>query len=574
MLLNSPLPETDLDRVKNLILGDDYRELLALREVIADDQKFAAHVAGVIAEALKQRGEQDDSIADVLAPTIDQAIASSIDQDPKKLAESLYPIMGPAIRKSISETLQQMLETFNQLLEQSLSPKSLRWRFEAWRTGVSYSQYVLLNTLDYHVEQVFLVHRETSLLLQHVVANNAQAKDPDMVTGMLSAIQDFIEDSFSTSEGDVLDTLRLGELNVLIQRGPLAVLAAVVRGPIPETLRKDMMQTLENLHSEKRQALIDYSGDASEFEALQGDLQTLLERSQKRSQKAKPRKVPWLALLAIITLVSVWAWYAYQQQQIRQGVVEFVAHLDRQPGIVVLTTYHDSNKKLRVSLLADPLAASPQQVQKDYGLIHDIEFQVYSHLSAADSLVQKRAKILLKPSENVALSVVEGVLTVSGQASKNWLEQANLQWPLIIGLSNIDTRALQVLGPKVETINDLRASIEGLRFKFPKGSSELLVNPSNMSKLVAKINTLYELWLSQNNTRLKIDIVGYTDETGSTEYNRRLGLNRALALQTQLEQLGIRPDIIKIYSGLDYNAVAGSNERVIRLIVDSRRGGQ
>jgi OOP family OmpA-OmpF porin len=75
--------------------------------------------------------------------------------------------MGPAIRKSISETMQQMLENLNQLLEESLSPKSLRWRFDAWRTGRSYSELVLLNTLEFSVEQVFLIHRKTSLLIHH-----------------------------------------------------------------------------------------------------------------------------------------------------------------------------------------------------------------------------------------------------------------------------------------------------------------------------------------------------------------------------------------------------------------------
>ena len=75
-----------------------------------------------------------------------------------------------------------MLENFNQLLEQSLSPKSLRWRFDAWRTGRSYSELVLLNTLEYEVEQVFLIHQETSLLIQHVYSEFAEKKDPDMVS--------------------------------------------------------------------------------------------------------------------------------------------------------------------------------------------------------------------------------------------------------------------------------------------------------------------------------------------------------------------------------------------------------
>lgn len=113
----------------------------------------------------------------------------------------------------------QTLETFNQLLEQSLSPRSIRWRFDAWRTGRKYSEVVLMKTLVYQVEQVFLIHRETSLLLQHVVSKNAIVKDPDMVSSMLSAIQDFMADSFTDESS--LNALRLGELSVLIEQGRL-----------------------------------------------------------------------------------------------------------------------------------------------------------------------------------------------------------------------------------------------------------------------------------------------------------------------------------------------------------------
>ena len=154
------MSEKDLERVKQILVDDLQVALESTDQKFEKkfaQEEFSQAVSEVFAEALEDRTNSDDKVADVLAPTIDQAIAGSIDQDPKKLAESLYPIMGPAIRKSISETLQQMLENFNQLLEESLSPKSLRWRFDAWRTGRSYSELVMLNTLEYRTEQVFFI---------------------------------------------------------------------------------------------------------------------------------------------------------------------------------------------------------------------------------------------------------------------------------------------------------------------------------------------------------------------------------------------------------------------------------
>lgn len=305
------MSEKDLERVKQILVGDLQVALESADQKFEKkfaQEEFSQAVSEVFAEALEDRTNSDDKVADVLAPTIDQAIAGSIDQDPKKLAESLYPIMGPAIRKSISEALQQMLENFNQLLEESLSPKSLRWRFDAWRTGRSYSELVMLNTLEYRTEQVFFIQRETSLLIQHQVSDITDAKDPDMVSSMFSAIQDFIEDSFSTDETNELNTLRLGDLTVVIQRGP----AAVVRGRVPENLRTDMVRFLESMHSKKRALLADFSGDPDDFLDLEPDVRKLLQSGKKEEET---KKFPWPAVLALVIAgiaFGHWQWLGQQ----------------------------------------------------------------------------------------------------------------------------------------------------------------------------------------------------------------------------------------------------------------------
>jgi OOP family OmpA-OmpF porin len=58
----------------------------------------------------------------------------------------------------------------------------------ALRTGTSFAEVVLLNTLLYRVEQVFLIERESGLLLQHVRSAAVRTEDADMVAGMLTAI--------------------------------------------------------------------------------------------------------------------------------------------------------------------------------------------------------------------------------------------------------------------------------------------------------------------------------------------------------------------------------------------------
>ena len=144
----------DVEQLRRLLFGKDYDALLALKAQFENSDKYTASVARILAEAIQLRREQDDALTVALAPTVEQALTNSISNNPQRIADMLYPVMGPAIRKSINQALSEALENLNRLLENSLSVRSWKWRFDAWRTGQSYAQVALLRTLVYQVEQV------------------------------------------------------------------------------------------------------------------------------------------------------------------------------------------------------------------------------------------------------------------------------------------------------------------------------------------------------------------------------------------------------------------------------------
>lgn len=309
----------DVVQLRRLLFGKDYDELLALKEQFEQSDKYSASVANIISEALTLRGAQDNSLSDALAPTIENALTQSICNNPKRFADVLYPVMGPAIRKSINQALSEALETLNQVLENSLSLRSWKWRFDAWRSGQTYAKVALLNTLVYQVEQVFLIHRESGLLLQHVASPHAISKDPAMVSGMLTAIQDFIADSFAVNQTDTLRTLSLGELTVLLEHGPHAVLAMVVRGTVPADLPNLLMETAANIHRQYAPAFKAFDGNTEAFTATENLLADCLKSQQQHVQK----RPPWLALLVLLSLVGAASYLLYQHyQQLAQQEAE------------------------------------------------------------------------------------------------------------------------------------------------------------------------------------------------------------------------------------------------------------
>ena len=121
-----------------------------------DRARRTQDVSSVVAEAIIMRRDQrgEPTLAQALAPSVQETLRESVRRDPHPLADALFPVMGPAIRKSISEALRGMLESFNQALEHSLSARGIKWRLEGFRTGKPFAEIVLMHSLLYRVEQV------------------------------------------------------------------------------------------------------------------------------------------------------------------------------------------------------------------------------------------------------------------------------------------------------------------------------------------------------------------------------------------------------------------------------------
>lgn len=248
----TPPSDLQLEQLRTLLVGREIETLSRLTDVVDDPERLAAVIGPVLPTAIAQ-ATSDARIGHVLAPVMEKAAESSIRNDPTTLVNILYPTIVPAIRKSIGETIDEMFQRINQALKYSLTWRGLNWRWEAFRTGRPFAEVVLRHTLIYQVEHVFLVHRHTGLLIAHVAAENAVSQDPQLVSSMLVAIQDFVRDSFSGAEHQGVDSVQLGELRLWSEPGPFALLVAVIRGDPPEGLHDTMRSILSRIHAERHQ---------------------------------------------------------------------------------------------------------------------------------------------------------------------------------------------------------------------------------------------------------------------------------------------------------------------------------
>lgn len=383
-------------------------------------------VGEVLPSALQKSAKKDKKLAEATLPIVEENIRQSVSRDPKILAEALFPVIGPAIRKAIAEALGAMVQSLNQTLEQSVSPKGLRWRLEAWQTGKPFGEIVMLNTLLYRVEQIFLIHKKTGILLQYAALNSEENKDADMVSAMLTAIQDFVHDSFNQSEDATLDALRVRDLNVWIEHSPDAILAAVIRGNAPLTLRETFIEAIERVQFQYENELDDFQGETKTFDPSKPILQECLQMQVGEEDKPKSKVfTPFNALAGIFTVLILVGAFFFVRDYWRWS--NYLERLNAEQGIVVTETKRGFFQH-EVEGLRDEAAVNPETLLAEFGYeTSDVKSNWKGYQDLSPQFVLERAKKILNPPPTVQLSLEDGVLIVRGTAENSWyLEARNI----------------------------------------------------------------------------------------------------------------------------------------------------
>ena len=523
----SDTPAAQFTELRSLLVGPEQRQLRALQTRLEDPAAQARDVSRVLATAVELR-THDPHLQRALAPTIEDAITASVRRNPRPLADALFPIIGPAIRKAIAATLNGMLESLNTTLEHSLSWRSLRWRLDARRTGRPFAEIVLLNTLVYRVEQVFLIHRPSGLLLQHLRAAGTDAQDADMVSGMLTAIRDFVQDSFHVAEDEGLQTLKVGDLSVWIEQGPHALLAVVVRGTAPPSLRTTLQQALEAVHAQYSDLLESFDGDTARFEGTRPLLETCVQQ-QFRGRERRGILQPRLMVIAAILVLAlgVWMFFALRARSRWNG---YVNALRSEPGVVVVSTGRAGGKYLLTGL-RDPLAPDPALLLPSHNLGPDsVESRWELYQALHPSIVIARARQLLAPPGGVSLEFKDGVLLAAGSAPVEWIETATRVAPFVPGVARFEAT------PVIDSaLSALVTSIEDATPMFVKGSTAFTaggeaVVRDQMARL-ASLDALGRVARRQ----FTVELVGEADADGAPESNLPLSEHRAERVLSLLE---------------------------------------
>ncbi len=124
------------------------------------------------------------------------------------------------------------------------------------------------------VQDVFLVYGD-GIIIRHLSKRGAIGMDEDLAIAMLTAIQEFVQQSMRSAQ---LKSMQAGEHNILIERDPgkLFYIAVIHTGTVSEELRKAINSATRGIKENYGHVLKKWDGNIAKFDGVEKNLQEIL----------------------------------------------------------------------------------------------------------------------------------------------------------------------------------------------------------------------------------------------------------------------------------------------------------
>ena len=274
---------------------------LLRRKAQADSEGLVARLTPVFSDLMsRQIRDSRDEMAEALGPVMGEAIRVQIRESRQDMVEALYPVIGETVQRAIGEFTHELQRNIDARIKSAIGPKSVVRMAWARARGVQSSAVILRDALPFSIQEIFLIQHGSGLLLAHSHPGSAEVVDSDLISGMLTAIRDFVHDSFGQGQPDKeLDEVQYGDQRIIIQSGRVAYLAVVITGVEPEGFRAKLRQFVSDLHVRYETTLRSYNGDPTTLPNFQPRLGRLIAETTG-SRAVGPRRLSRVQRLVLV----------------------------------------------------------------------------------------------------------------------------------------------------------------------------------------------------------------------------------------------------------------------------------
>jgi outer membrane protein OmpA-like peptidoglycan-associated protein len=489
--------------------------------------------------------EAPDQASADLAPLVSSAIKETVRGERDAMIDALYPVIGSTISKYVSETLASLVRQMNERIESRLSVRALTRKIRARVTGVSEGELLLRESVPVHVDAAFLIHAGSGLVMAQAQAPEIPLLDPDLLSGMLTAIRSLFNDSMNTpGRPQELDQISYGESTIILEVAGYCYLAAVVRGVPDDGIRARVRTTMAEIIQIKGFSPEAISGDSGSIPLeVVNHLRSIVEQPSPAvavPRRKAPAGVLWVASIVLLAaLIPAGIWICRNsadrdlETRLRAAIVRAFPGPSRNVALSVerghVLLEGTAENAYRRSGITDFVTSLSQGVPVSNG----IELPPPPPFPELTGAQAEAIASTLNKIPGVCIESVyrEGALTLTGQTPDAQTALRIVEaFASLPGLREITSR----LQPGMTAVAD--------RILFSHASAEL---SADARTTVSSLHALMERapWI-------RVQIAGHSDSVGDSEIQERISLLRAQAVEAALVARGIAPGrIVSVGAG-------------------------
>lgn len=566
--------DKSIDALRQILLHDDLTRLkklesdiLHLKDQIADKESLIASLDPVIADLLERKiAVSRDEMAQALAPIMGEAIRRQVAEAKEDVIDALYPVIGKVIRKSVAEAMKKFIESVNQKIDQTLRSRLFKKRVQSKLTGVSEAELILKDALPFKIEEIFLIHKDSGVLIAHVSSKETEVTvDQELISGMLTAIRDFVAEAFKTDKDQDLEEIQYGDSKILLEMGHHSYLALVVSGFEPADFQDDVRNLARRIHNRYYKFLRQFNGEMTKSGEITKNLMKFYEKYQARKlTKATVKSRPYLLYLLIFVLLILIAIFAVRK------IPDFLAQQQLQHSIEArfesVPELSHQNIKCRVSngwLTVTGNVPTIKHIKLVDSVSHQIEgikgfnnrLIVSDENTFAAAITQQ---INQKLQESSHLRDLEPRFITEDDQVIIEGNVPNLATKREIGFIVSEIAGVRWVINNLVVQKDSTLSLEEIRKILKQHTVYFNVNDAIIPEDEArKLDAV--LHLVQNLSDMKLIIKGYSDISSTPDYNLRLSEQRAKIVAEELVAKNFPSSRIIIQYFGDNNPIASND---------------
>ena len=329
--------DSEFEKLKELLIGDELEQIIQLKSKLKelasqsnDEELIAAKVLPLFDRVLLERIRNKDKktiaiLSDYLADIITEAsqknpealsrslqsilssaVSKEISSNKDAMIDTLYPIMGGMVSKYVSSAIKELIENMNRKIDDGLSLDRYKRKIKSKLTGVSETELLLQEISEAHILSLFVIQKESGLLISEAHWRDNQISDPHMVASMASAIKNFVNDWIQKSEKQAeVQLLSYGSSTLYIESAGSVYLVAFLNAEPDQEQRMEINDFFASLIKDYFDLFQNFNGDDSskEVKSLTNQIQSYLDTQDnypaQKENKPRSNYAKYFALLLL-----------------------------------------------------------------------------------------------------------------------------------------------------------------------------------------------------------------------------------------------------------------------------------